>query len=160
MGSSDYEDNVIKDCFGVERLAEYRGKSRLDAVVVYGICPKVLEQAPGGREHAKMVPKMLFKDLSLEDEDGSFYLRADAILGIFIIDSLHPPPPISDRATLQDIMDEERREGAVGEALDAIDEELRSHSRRVAESLRRWLEWERLVHRQSRIDAPGGREHL
>ena len=118
----------------MERLGEFQGKGRLDAVVVYGICPKVLEQAPGSREHAKMVPKMFFKDLSLEDEDGSFYLRTDAILGIFVVDSAEQPP-VMNIVARQDLANEERREAAVGEELERVEEELRAHSRRVAQGL-------------------------
>ena len=43
------------DCFGKERLEEYRGKHKLDLVLVYGIEPALLQQAPGGRANAKMV---------------------------------------------------------------------------------------------------------
>ena len=30
MCSSKYEENIIVDCFGRERLEEYRGKHKLD----------------------------------------------------------------------------------------------------------------------------------
>ena len=30
LGSEQYEDNIITDCFGKERLEEYRGKHKLD----------------------------------------------------------------------------------------------------------------------------------
>jgi hypothetical protein len=44
IGSYDYEVNIIKDCFGVERINEYIGKGKLDIIIVYGCCPDVLTQ--------------------------------------------------------------------------------------------------------------------
>ena len=55
QSTAEYEENLIVDCFGKERLEEYRGKHKLDLVLVYGIDPAVLQQAPGGRSNAKMV---------------------------------------------------------------------------------------------------------
>ena len=48
------EDALIKDCFGVERLPEYKNMGKLDAVLVYAITPVALQPAPGGRDNAKM----------------------------------------------------------------------------------------------------------
>jgi len=55
LGDPAYEENIIVDCFGKERLEEYRGKHKLDVMFVYGAHPNILEQAPGGRDNAKMV---------------------------------------------------------------------------------------------------------
>jgi hypothetical protein len=44
LGTGDYEVNIIKDCFGVERLSEYEGKGKLDVVLVYGCEGAVLQQ--------------------------------------------------------------------------------------------------------------------
>jgi hypothetical protein len=44
LGSDEYEDNIIKDCFGVERIDEYRGKGKLDVIIVYGCAPDILQQ--------------------------------------------------------------------------------------------------------------------
>ena len=52
---------VITDCFGKERLEEYRGKHKLDVMLVYAVNAKVVEQAPGGRSNAKMVSKNMFE---------------------------------------------------------------------------------------------------
>ena len=90
----------------MERTEEYRGQGKLDAVVVYGISSKVLVQAPGGREHARMVPKAYFRDFSLEDEDGAYYLRKDAILGVFVVDSSQRPPELN-MVALQELSGEE-----------------------------------------------------
>jgi hypothetical protein len=42
--TKQYETNIIKDCFGVERLRELKGKGLMDAVVVYGVAAGILEQ--------------------------------------------------------------------------------------------------------------------
>jgi hypothetical protein len=44
LGTDNYEVNIIKDCFGVERLDEYRGKGYLDVILIYGCYADVLEQ--------------------------------------------------------------------------------------------------------------------
>ena len=36
LGSPQYEDNIIVDCFGVSRLEEFRDKQKLDLCIVYG----------------------------------------------------------------------------------------------------------------------------
>jgi hypothetical protein len=47
LGSDSYEENIIVDCFGAERLEEYKGKGMLDMCLVYGAEAAVLTQAPG-----------------------------------------------------------------------------------------------------------------
>jgi hypothetical protein len=44
-----------------------------------------IKQAPGGRDHAKFVPRALFEDLSLPHSDGNYFLRPDQILTVFIM---------------------------------------------------------------------------
>jgi hypothetical protein len=56
LGTVEYEKNIITDCFGAERLEEYRGKHKLDVCIVYACERRLLEMAPGGRTNAKMVP--------------------------------------------------------------------------------------------------------
>jgi hypothetical protein len=85
LGKDEYEVNIIKDCFGVERVNEYLGKGKLDALIVYGCDPGVLVQAPGGRDNAKMVPKSYFTSLMLPQADGNYFLRPDRILGVFVM---------------------------------------------------------------------------
>jgi hypothetical protein len=85
LGSPEYEENIIIDCFGKERLEEYRGKHKLDVVFVYGVNPKCIEQAPGGRKNAKMISKALFETFSTM-KHGSYYARPDFIKGNFVID--------------------------------------------------------------------------
>mmetsp|Transcript_49770 Transcript_49770/g.63767 ORF Transcript_49770/g.63767 Transcript_49770/m.63767 type:complete len:403 (-) Transcript_49770:181-1389(-) len=91
LGTKDYEENLITDCFGAERLHEYVGCGRLSAVVVAGCHPSVLQGAPGGRDRAKIVSKSDFLAFSLPHLDGNFFLRPDRILGVFLIDPQNPP---------------------------------------------------------------------
>ena len=79
LGADNYEENIIVDCFGEERLEEYRGKHKLDLLFVYGVNPSIVEQAPGGRENAKMVPKGNFNDFATPLKDGNYFLRPDYI---------------------------------------------------------------------------------
>ena len=77
LGTLNYEENIIKDCFGVGRVDEYKGKGKLDAVIIYGCEGDLLQQAPGGRDNAKMIPKPFFKDLMLPQIDGNYFLGPD-----------------------------------------------------------------------------------
>jgi hypothetical protein len=139
LGTDAYEANIIKDCFGVERLHEYIGKGVLDVVIVYGISPWILEQAPGGRVNAKMVSRSHFASLSLPDMDGNFFLRPDRILGMFLIDSssssteLRPPLANKDDANKADGEIEACRD--VVKHLAAIDTHKLENSDRVASLL-------------------------
>ena len=119
----------------MERIEEYRGKGKLDTIVVYGISSKVLVQAPGGREHARMVPKAYFRDFSLEDEDGAYYLRKDAILGVFVVDSSQKPPE-SNMVALQELSGEERRDAQISQDLERATKQLRTNAQRVASGFR------------------------
>ena len=118
----------------MERTEEYRGQGKLDAVVVYGISSKVLVPAPGGREHARMVPKAYFRDFSLEDEDGAYYLRKDAILGAFVVDSSQKPPELNMIA-LQELDAEVRRDAQMGQELKRVTEQLRTNAQHLAKEL-------------------------
>jgi hypothetical protein len=84
-GSNRFEENIIADCFGVERLEEYRGKGMLDLCFVYGADPSMLSPAPGGRDNAKVASKATFHAISLPTLDGNYFLRPDRILGAFIM---------------------------------------------------------------------------
>jgi hypothetical protein len=90
LGTPEYEENIIVDCFGKERLEEYRGKHKLDLLFVYGINPKCVEQAPGGRENAKMVPKVS------DEAQTTLHIFNPALrvfcLLAFLSPSLHGPP--------------------------------------------------------------------
>jgi hypothetical protein len=50
LGTDSYEENIIVDCFGPERLDEYKDKGMLDLCLVYGAEAAVLSQAPGSDE--------------------------------------------------------------------------------------------------------------
>lgn len=96
MGSNEYEENIIADCFGASRLDEYRGMHKLDVVFAYGMEVSALTQAPGGRDNAFMVSKTTFDHLALPDTNGDFFLRADRILGIFMVNPEQPPSGLNE----------------------------------------------------------------
>ena len=87
---------LIKDCFGESRIEEYRGKHKLDLLIVYGGTISTLTLAPGGRDNAVMVSKASFEALSLQRSDGNYFLRPDFILGAFLLDASDPPTPCND----------------------------------------------------------------
>jgi len=127
IGSPTYEENIIIDCFGKERLEEYRGKHKLDVVFVYGINPKCVEQAPGGRENAKMVSKVLFEGFSDIKPDGHFYLRPDYIKAVMLIDGTTGYPTNRKEAKME--LDLEiSNDGKVQEQLKVMHEELKTNS--------------------------------
>jgi hypothetical protein len=45
----------------------------------------------GGRDNAKMVKKSLLQTLSLPTKDGNYFLRADRIVGAFLLPANEPP---------------------------------------------------------------------
>jgi hypothetical protein len=51
LGTDDYEVNIIKDCFGVERIDEYKGKGKLDVIIIYGCSPDSLLQVMRSHTH-------------------------------------------------------------------------------------------------------------
>ena len=83
----------LPDCFGSERLDEYRGKGKLDLCLVYATDFLAIHPTPGGRRNAVMVRKATFQSFSLTGPDGSYYLRPDRILGAFMLTSLMDNPP-------------------------------------------------------------------
>jgi hypothetical protein len=129
LGSSKYEFNIIRDCFGLHRLTEFMGLGKLNAVIVYGCSHHILQQAPGGRVHAKLVPRSLFEDFSLPNSDGDFYLRSDNILAAFEIDGNNPP----SRASwyLHDMELEAEIDDGIAKEIDAMQHALGKAADRV-----------------------------
>jgi hypothetical protein len=62
LGSVEYEQRIITDCFGAERLEEYRGQHKLDVCFVYACERRILSMAPGGRTNAKMVRRCTLEE--------------------------------------------------------------------------------------------------
>jgi hypothetical protein len=91
LGKCEYEYNLIKDCYGIGRMADYEGQGRLSAVFVAACHPSILQPAPGGRDRAKVVTKSDFAAFSLPHVDGNYFLRPDRILGVFYIDPNNQP---------------------------------------------------------------------
>jgi hypothetical protein len=99
-----YEENLVKDCFGVERLSAYRGQGRVSAVLVYAAHRWALQPVPGGRRHAAMVAKADFADLSLPHNNGTYFLRPDRIVGAFLVDPQRPPISAGAPAVLENLV--------------------------------------------------------
>jgi len=107
LGSPEYEENIIIDCFGIEKLEEMRGKHQVDVCMVYGIDPLILDQfhyqtssQPSDdpniplsstiNNHTFFISQEIFQDFSLSHADGSFFLRNDRLLTCFhILDHHH-----------------------------------------------------------------------
>jgi hypothetical protein len=126
-----YEENIIVDCFGPERLDEYKGKGMLDLCLVYGADPRVLSQAPGGRDNAKMVTKNMLQTFSLPAADGNFFLRPDRLLGAFLLPASQQPIGYAEAkdalaSELAADMATKERLGAVQKAMQASGDELRA----------------------------------
>ena len=85
-----YQETLIKDCFGIEQLADYRGTNKLSAVLVYAIPAACLSVAPGGRDNSMVVSKASFVDLSLPDPRKNFFLSPAFVVGAFYVDVHHP----------------------------------------------------------------------
>jgi hypothetical protein len=105
------------DCFGPERLEEYRGKGRLDMCLVYGADPTMLSPAPGGRDNAVMVSKATFHAFALPHAGGDYFLRPDRIMGAFLLPAATPPaarapPLVCAQEMAQDSRTKERLDAA------------------------------------------------
>jgi hypothetical protein len=46
IGSDRYELNIIKDCFGVDRVYEFENQGKLDVVIVYGCDSTLIDEVP------------------------------------------------------------------------------------------------------------------
>jgi len=133
LGTDDYEVNIIKDCFGVERVDEYLGKGKLDVVLVYACEARTLQQAPGGRDNAKMISKSTFKDFSLEHHHN-YFLRPDRIFGAFYIDP-NNRPCLDQLESISEMVVEKNREREVYEKLDNAEKAHRSNILRIENQL-------------------------
>ena len=78
----------------------YKGKGKLDALIVYAIPAVCVQQAPGGRDNAKVVSKVMFEDMSLADLAGSYFLNPDFIMGSFLIDPARPAKYVGMNTTV------------------------------------------------------------
>jgi len=129
LGSPMYEDNIIIDCFGKERLEEYRGKHKLDVCLVYGVEPLIIDQAPGGRDNAKVVSKPTFESYCLSEADGSFFLRPDRIMGAFLLDPSREISGYDDAKSL--LLNEKRNDSLVKQKLSDFEKIKENNSHKV-----------------------------
>jgi hypothetical protein len=89
FGSRGYADSVIASWFGEDKIEEYKKGTphKLDLVVVYGIAASALSPAPDGQSSDSFIVKRsTLESLSLPQADGHYFLRADHILAVFLID--------------------------------------------------------------------------
>jgi hypothetical protein len=122
IGTPEYEENIIADCFGPAKMTAYRNKNRLDAVFVYGAESRTMMDSPGGRENAKMFPRIYFDALGDPDmQTEDYFLRPDRIFACFLLSSDKVLPGCEecaealeaeqekDEATAAELDDEEQR---------------------------------------------------
>ena len=121
------------DCFGKERLEEYRGKHKLDVVLVYAVDPLVVQQAPGGRANAKVVSKATFGDFSLPHADGSYYLRPDRIVGAFLLDPARPP--LGHEEVRESLLEERTNDEEARGVLERVEKRLEANNLQAESSL-------------------------
>ena len=95
--------------------------------LVYGAEPRILQQAPGGRENAKMIGKQIFGNFSLPQSDGNYFLRPDRILGAFLLDPANPIVGGGDEASKEAMAAEKARDATVKEALGQVQEKMKQH---------------------------------
>ena len=50
--------------------------------LVYGAEPRILQQAPGGRDNAKVVGKQFFENFSLPHDDGNYFRESSKRAGV------------------------------------------------------------------------------
>lgn len=85
-----YQEALVKDCFGVHRMHEFKGTSKLAAVLVYALPASVL--SVGRSSNELLVSHELLKDLSMTDGSPAknYFLPASAVVGAFLIDPKRP----------------------------------------------------------------------
>jgi len=133
LGTDDYEVNIIKDCFGVERVDEYLGKGNLDVILIYGCTAAILDQTPGGRDNAKMFSKSTFGCLSLKHANGNYFLRPDRILGAFKVD--HSVKFVLDESNMNRLDNEIKSDHKAVETLTLYETMTRKNISRVDDAL-------------------------
>ena len=105
--------------------------------LVYGTEPRILQQAPGGRENAKMVGKQIFENFSLPLDDGNYFLRPDRILGAFLLDPANPIVGSDDAMDQEALAAEKAKDATVKEVLGQVQEKMKQHRENVEEVQRK-----------------------
>ena len=105
--------------------------------LVYGTEPRILQQAPGGRENAKMVGKQIFGNFSLPQSDGNYFLRPDRVLGAFLLDPANPIVGGDETASKEAMAAEKARDATVKGALGQVQEKMKQYREGVQEVQRK-----------------------
>ena len=100
---------------------------------MYGAEPRILQQAPGGRENAKMVGKQIFENFSLPLDDGNYFLRPDRILGAFLLDPANPIVGSDDAMDQEALAAEKAKDATVKEVLGQVQEKMKQHRKNEEE---------------------------
>ena len=83
FGSKQYEELLIVDCFGPERIDEYVGKGKLDVLLILVVHESLLSFVPGDRDNAVFIQKRAFETLVSPAKDGCHYLHPSVIAACF-----------------------------------------------------------------------------
>jgi len=156
LGTDDYEVNIIKDCFGVERVDEYLGKGNLDVILIYGCTAAILDQTPGGRDNAKMFSKSTFGCLSLKHANGNYFLRPDRILGAFKVD--HSVKFVLDESNMNRLDNEIKSDHKAVETLTLYETMTRKNISRVDDALNTIRKLTTPIHDTHAV-SPSSKEH-
>ena len=95
---------------------------------VYGVDPRCVEQAPGGRENAKMVSKGIFECFATPADDGNYFLRPDKIKAAFILDGTSGLPSEREKA-IRGLEAERVNDAHVQQLLKKVEESMMENSR-------------------------------
>lgn len=102
FGRDEFEELLIVDCFGPERVNEYKGKGKLDVLLILKVHSSLLSFVPGGRDNAVFIQKRAFETLTSKEEDGCFYLRSSAIAACFHVGTKTPEGTTNKTLDLMD----------------------------------------------------------
>lgn len=132
LGTAKYEESLILEILGPTHVARCLGKHLFDLVVVYGMVPKAIESVNGKSTAMFVAPNSTIKSLSLPQPDGNYFLRADRILGMLLIDS-------DERfTTIADVIDTEaRRDVEIKQTIEALLQDSSSDESELENSLRK-----------------------
>jgi hypothetical protein len=76
------EENIILDCYGKERLDEFRGKGKVNMVIVVATPAELLSKVDH-RENAVVLHKSVVQSLTTSNIQDQYYLTPDRICGCF-----------------------------------------------------------------------------
>jgi len=133
IGSDRYELNIIKDCFGVDRLYEYENQGKLDVVIVYGCNPNMIHPVVGESKYSHTIENSNFLAFSMPNKEQNYFLRSDRILGVFQVDRFRQP--IVTDGALVELDIEKSRDITVADRLHEMDSKRMTNAFRIERSV-------------------------